>query len=329
MSPNGVTILRSPHRRLAKTVASGVVAESYDRARLFDLAPRAVVGLDGMELLLHELLHRTDCAIARGAPADAGGMRRARRLLHADPKVGQPATILDVPRAWVALDLDGLPLPQAVSPLDLPACAAAVLPLLPQAFHGAACIVQATASHGIKPGARLRLWYWLSRPLTGIECRRWLRCAPVDRSVLGASQIIYTAAPLILNGADPIARRLARLQGAAEVLPPEPAELAEPSTPVASYPAVPRSSVLTGNYAIMAMARAAARIMQASEGDRHATAVSQAFALSRLLPAGVVEASELEGLISAAIVQAGKSPEEGRSIAAWAISRRLVAGGSA
>jgi hypothetical protein len=37
------------------------------------------------------------------------------------------------------------------------------------AFHGARCIAQATASHGIKPGCRVRLWYWLDRPTTGGE----------------------------------------------------------------------------------------------------------------------------------------------------------------
>ena len=73
--------------------------------------------------------------------------------------------------------------------------------LLPPTFTGAACIVQATASHGIKPGARLRLWFWCDRSLSGAECKRWLGKVPVDHSVFGAAQPIYTAAPVFADGA--------------------------------------------------------------------------------------------------------------------------------
>ena len=42
---------------------------------------------------------------------------------------------------------------------------------LPSAFAEAEGIVQASAGHGIKPDIRLRLWFWLDRPITGAEAK--------------------------------------------------------------------------------------------------------------------------------------------------------------
>ena len=72
---------------------------------------------------------------------------------------------------------------------------------LPEEFWTADCIVQATAGHGIKPGMRLRLWFWLSRPLGRGELDRWFANSPVDRSVFRTVQAIYTAAPVFENDA--------------------------------------------------------------------------------------------------------------------------------
>ncbi|MCK8788241.1 hypothetical protein M0638_28220, partial [Roseomonas sp. NAR14] len=112
--------------------------------------------------LLHDLAGRRSCAIVRGAIADPARTRGVRRLVHADPKTGDAPTLRDVPRAWIALDLDGMPLPAGTDPRDLAACGAIARATLPAAFREAACLVGATASHGLKSGARLRLWARLS-----------------------------------------------------------------------------------------------------------------------------------------------------------------------
>src|SRR6516165_1593984 len=68
---------------------------------------------------------------------------------------------------------------------------------------------------GIAPGIRLRLWFWLARATTGAELRRWLQGVPVDHSIFGAAQPIYTAAPLFCAGAaDPLKERLSMVPGA-------------------------------------------------------------------------------------------------------------------
>ena len=135
-------------------------------------------------------------------------MRGVRRLLRGDPLVGDAPTLREVPRRWLALDLDSVPLPPGLDPRDLAACARAVLPLLPAPFRRAAVVAAATASHGIKPGARLRLWFWCDRLLTCAECKRWLAGAPVDAAVFAPAQPIYCASPLVMGRPDHIPRRV-------------------------------------------------------------------------------------------------------------------------
>jgi hypothetical protein len=62
--------------------------------------------------------------------------------------------------------------------------------------------------------------------------------------------------------------------------------------------------------------------MRAPAGERHATAVNQACALARLLQAGAPSCAkaEVQRLIAGALVRAGKTAQEGHSIAAWALA---------
>jgi hypothetical protein len=126
-----------------------------------------------------------------------------------------------VPRRWVALDFDGVSKPDWIDPADLLGCACVAIRTLPIEFRQATFIVQATACHGLKPGIRIRLWGWMSRPVYGAELKYWLRSAPVDRAVFGAAQVIYTAAPLFLPGAfDPLPARIDVIPGKGQVIVP-------------------------------------------------------------------------------------------------------------
>lgn len=217
-----------------------------------------------------------------------------------------------------------MPLPHATDPHDLAVCAAAAIALLPAAFSGVACVVQATASHAIKPGARLRLWFWCDQALTGAECKRWLVGVPVDHAVFGAAQPIYTAAPVFAAGiVDHLPHRLALLDGTAQVATPGPAALAPPcrrSTPVLPL-AAGRS-----RYALAALSRSVAEVASAAEGDRHATAKSAAWSLARLVRAGLLTEAEVKRTIGSAIAAAGKDASEGADIVAWAIAHRSDGG---
>lgn len=321
LAPNAMTLTRARGRRLCKLrhVDGGV--QDYDLAKHLDLSTVEAPDLDALHRLLLDLLARRDTCALRGAIADPTRVYGVRRLLHPDPESGDRATLLDVPRAWLALDLDGLPLPAGIDPHDLVACGTVARLALPEPFHHAACIIAATAGHGFKPGARLRLWCFLSRPTMGAELKRWLGNAPVDRALFSAAQPIYTAAPLFIGMKDPLPARLVRLDGAARVVVPSAAELAPPARPRVPSISSPPASRGRG-YGATALARAAMRISTAPVDSRHATALAEAWSLGRLVAAGHLTDAEVRHVVEAALQRAGKPPGEGGAIAAWAVSRR-------
>ena len=315
-----VTVLRATGRRLAKLWTPDGQCAGYDRARTFTMHPFSLDGLDALARLLTRLRDRPDCCIVRAEPLDPGRTAAQRRLLYADHATGELPTVRERARYWLALDLDNVPRPPGVPVTSLPECAAAALAGLPSAFTGARCIVQATAGHGMKPGIRLRLWFWCSRALTGPELKRWLRGTLADPSVFGAVQPIYTAAPLFAPGCtDPLPERMALLDGAALVLPPSAAALA----PARSTPRPSASAAVyvgTGAaYARAALVRAVARIT--GGGPRHPAIVSEARSLARLIPAGLLTEGELRAVLEAAAVQAGKDDmAEVHACIAWGLA---------
>lgn len=325
VNPHALTLATAHGRRLCKTWNKDGHVEGYASAQFFDLNTILVLTLAFLETLLRDLIQRRNTCVLRGAIIDPQKAQGQRRLLHPDPKTGDPPTLREASRAWVALDIDGLPLPAGVDPRDLEACALVVRSVLPQAFHGVACVVTATASHGIKPGARLRPWFLLDRPLSKIELQRWLMDIPVDRSIFGAVQPIYTAGPRFLGMLDPLPHRLIALPGTERVVTPPPAVLMPPprathhdALNVASTPEA-RST----QYGKVALTRAVNAVLQAGEGNRHPTAVAEAWSLTRLVGQGLLSASEVSRAIEGALRLAGKPAGEGTQIVAWALRQRL------
>jgi hypothetical protein len=241
-----------------------------------------------------------------------------RRLAYRCKKTGDAPTLQDAAHSWVALDLDEVERPDAIAADDLPGCALAAVQRLPVAFRATAGIVQATASHGIKPGSRVRLWYWLSRPTTAAELKRWLRGA-VDDCTFRTVQPIYTSAPVFGPGVrDHLPVRVALLPGDDAVVVPSSAGLAPPSP----RPAPPRPAPNTpgsGRYASRALAGAAVRVKTAPIGNRHATILSEARGLARFIAAGLLTERDVVGTLEAAGQQAGKPVDEIESIIAWAM----------
>jgi hypothetical protein len=316
--PNALTLARcAPSLVLAKTWRSDGSCESYNLARRVDLAEVVARDLGELHHLLTRLLDKPRVCVLRGAIADPARVRGVRRLVHPDPATSEQPTLRDVPRGWAALDLDDIPLPPQVDVRDLAACGDAALGLLPKGFHGVAHIIAATASHGVKQGARLRLWFLLHRPTTGTELRRWLRDAPVDHAVFGPAQVIFTARPRFIGMDDPVPNRLLLRHGTDAVQVPPPLALAPLPRPPAPPP--PRADHGAG-YAARALADAAARIMTAPVSTRHWTAVGQAKRLSRLVARGIIADREVVELVEVALERAGKSRAEGRAIAQWALN---------
>lgn len=229
MTADTITVIRARgKRRLAKTIrADGSIAD-YDRAFLYDLAAHPVADLDDIARLLRRLLPRPDLCAVFGGIADPACTRGVRRLAYPDPDTGDQPTLCAVPHRWTALDLDGIERPELIPAADLVDCANLAIDRLPDAFRGARCIVQATSSHGIKPGCRLRLWYWLSRPATGDELAIWLRDCPADPCTFRPAQPIYTSSPLFIGRADHLPRRLVEIPGPLCVAVPPPEALRPP-----------------------------------------------------------------------------------------------------
>jgi hypothetical protein len=325
VSGDTVTIIRSRGRRLAKLIRGDGRIDGYEDARTFDLHELQVAGLAELAALLQRQECRSDCAIVRGGIADPERARRVRRLVHQDPVTGDVPTLVERPRQYLPLDFDGVPLPEGTDPHDLAACAAAAVAMLPPAFQGAQHIVAATGSHTLKPGARLRLWFWLDRAVGRAELEVWLRKAPVDRALFRPAQLIYTAAPIFPTGrADPLPRRTLLIPGRSLVQVPSLAAL----TPAPRRPALAPTAKTAGgnNYARTALTRATANVASAAVDCRHATAVSEAWGLARLVLAGLLTESEVKASIGWAIEHAGKTREEGEAIAAWAIAHRTSTG---
>lgn len=321
---DSITILRAHSRRLAKLILPDGTIEGYDHARTFDLIPHPVTGLGDVFNLLSRLVHRHDCAVVRGEPCGPVGSRGVRRLLFADAKTGDAATLREAPRRWLALDMEGIPLPANVPASDLSACAALALTTLPSPFAGADCIVQASGSHGFKPDLRLRLWFWCDRALSGAELRRWLHGTPADPSVFSGAQVIYTAAPVILCGRpDPLPVRLLRLTGGGDLRCPSPAALAPPPRPPAHSVTV--NSRGASAYARAALVGAARRILSADK--RHPCILGEARGLARLVFAGVLSEPDMRRTLHAAAACRGKPADEVEAVIAWALdnsSRGIV-----
>jgi hypothetical protein len=317
-TPDTLTVIRARGRRLAKLIRADGTVEGYDDAKHFDLFTVLVQDLAALHRLLGHLLHRPDCAVVRGEVANPDQVRRVRRLLHPDPKTGEAPTIREAPRVWLAIDVEGVQRPASVPAADLSACAAEAVGRLPDAFHNMRCIVQASGSHCIKPDIRLRLWYWLSRPATGEELKRWFRGAPADPSVFGAAQVIFTAAPIIADGAfDPLPVRLAMLPGAQTVQVPSPTPV--PDRPCPTAPPLRLAGRLSADrYVRGALVRAADRIMRAEL--RHPAILAECRGLARFVRAGLLTESDLRAVIGRAAQAVGKDDEaEIASCVAWGL----------
>jgi len=319
-APGGcaVTVALAHGAVLAKTWHADGTATPYGNARTVTLHPYPVADLAALADLLRHLLPMPRACILRGATVTGERMERVRRLLHPDRETGDAPTLREVPRRWVAVDLDDLPLPPGTDPRDLAACGAAVRRFLPHAFRDAAAIIGATASHGIKPDARLRWWAWLSRPVTGAELERWFAGCPVDLSTFRPVQPIYTARPLFAPGiADPLPERLALLPGAREVVAVPPAALLRPVRVVA--PMTPRRTP-EGKGGAGGLDHARRAIAAAPVRSRHDTAKRMAAFLAHLARDGELTHAEAVRAIADGIEAAGKERAEGEALARWALA---------
>ena len=322
---DALTVLRCARGlHLAKVITSTEIVP-YSQCRTFDAWTRSISGLTDLHDLLTDLVVAPRCCVVRGELIAGAEARQIRRLIYPDPETGDVPTLRDAPREWLALDMEGVERPADVPAADLRLCAEMATARLPIAFRIASHIVQATAGHGIKAGVRCRLWYWLSRPTTGTELRRWLKGTPADPSIFSSGQPIFTAAPVFTDGiVDHLPERLLSIAGLPMVEVPSQETLAPPLSPP-PRPLPEPGSDRAQRYAIGALRAAAIAVATAPTDSRHVTCRSQSRGLARLVDAGLLAGSDVIRVMDEALVQAGKSPGEGAKVATWALAHPSTA----
>lgn len=223
------------------------------------------------------LLEQESCAcIVRGQP-------RADRIRRTH--VGQDAYLSDQAHYWLALDLDSVrgDLPAGDFAADPAKWAGWARDQLPEAWRQAAVWWQATGSAGLKPGIRLRLVFWLDRPLLSPQAKALVRALPLpaDLALYTPSQPHYTARPLFSGVPDPLAGR-------------------------------PRSGLLPGLPQVLLedgpdLSQALAQLARTKEGDRRNALNRLAFSLART--SDTPEDKLEQGLVQAAIKAGLPEPE--------------------
>lgn len=196
-----LTFLQSNGTVASKTHTPGGVTAYEASAGPFSVVRVAVES--PQQLLATLQVCPANTFLVRGAPMppDAVSIPYRRSKQHGV----EPPTLAPEAHAVLPVDFDGSD--PTVDGSDLAACAAHARASLPPAFHSAGCWAQATSSAGVKPGARVRLWFWCSRAVSDAEAKAWLEHSGADLAIYRPAQPIYVAPPSFQSVADPFAGR--------------------------------------------------------------------------------------------------------------------------
>ena len=208
-----MTVLLARSGVMTKTIKDGVVIRGYSGGRFYRVRYADVAGFADMVRVLEKASGIPEACIIRGDRLPTADPANCRRLSN-KAEHGDAVTFAPAPRQWLGIDVDNCPEPAGLDFAREPEEGIEhVVGLLPDEFADACCWWQATSSGGIKPGINCRLWFWLSRAIDDAECKGWLQHAPADRALYNPVQPHYVAAPIILSGPDPMARRQGMRQG--------------------------------------------------------------------------------------------------------------------
>src|SRR4051794_20791860 len=178
-SADSITVLRcDPDKRATKLIrncATGIAVDGFDAGTWFSVEQVQVDGIESVAEVLEDASADPRACVIRGEPLPETNPSRCRRLLH-EQEDGTAPTFRDEPRRFVPLDFDTVEWPPrgreyawdwtdgALSGLYLRS-------LLPAEFHRVSFWWSFTASAGFKPGLRMRLAFWLDRPVSGEELK--------------------------------------------------------------------------------------------------------------------------------------------------------------
>jgi hypothetical protein len=330
---------------LAKQIAVGAVyseVKDFDDAYLYEACGLDVSTPERLLNTITFLQNKPHMCLVFGALSDdalptwahASMQRLKKDQFDKKGQLRSKATIIDVKKIWLAIDLDGLPLPLGVNTLRQQAEYARSR--LPPEFRNAWCIVTATGTYGINPkGVHLRFWFWLDKPLSCKEKTRWLDKNPfIDPSIYKSeNQPIYTSAPTFLG--DPLLddpmfgiSRVITLDGDACVVTPH-AERLKP-TPPRPYQASSfhiDHAAKDSSYGLSTLGQALYLIYNAPNKltrPRHEWIRIACQMVAHPIILGLLNAnSALEQLIVAS-VSIGKEEQETRNLFDWALRAKAA-----
>lgn len=290
-APEDFVIATAHGRLLTKQIRrlrNGTIhTTNYDHATVFSYRSVRLTGLAHLYRLLLQLERDNHSASVRGGPLVGVSLDNAARRSKTDGR--RTATLGDVPRSYLAIDIDGLD-GSAEWWLDLPATLDRVRQVLPPEFRQATAIIQfsSMASPKVKPGISLHLWFWLTTPLTCAELLRTFKPWPkIDRSPFTPATPVYTARPIFKGMDDPLPVRTMLIEGSCasvdvQVLPlPVPQPVAKPSMPILDSEWGPRPA-----YARVALDGACANIATAPNGKQHTTLFAASAGIGGLVSSG-------------------------------------------
>lgn len=203
---NIVTVARALHgKRLNKTIYADGTSKPYDNAFRFKYFSIEVEDLLGLCELVQVLLHKPQSCLIRGIAID-DSISNQRRLLYYDKKTNTEPTIIEQPLNWYALDIDGV----GVCTGDLKVDTRYVL--LALGLQDVTCFSIPSASYGLKPGIRIRLFLWNDERITCLALKKHFTQI-VDPALFHPIQPIYTARPTFVNRSDPCVKLLAWIPG--------------------------------------------------------------------------------------------------------------------
>ncbi len=155
-----------------------------------------------------------DAFLIRGKPiGDAQSIPYRRTKAHGS----EPPTLEAEAHRVIPVDWDGK---DAAPMRDLEAAARAVRAQLPSPYAQAECIAQATSSAGVKPGMRVRLWFYADRLVSDLEAKATFDgVGCVDLGIYQPHQPVYVATPRFQGMPDPLSARWLLLEGEPLVLP--------------------------------------------------------------------------------------------------------------
>lgn len=197
----------------------------FGKAKWFIVEQTEVTDIRSLSSLLCELEIDFKRQVIRGEPLPKVDLSKpVRRLKHADPADKLAPYFRSAPEGirWFCIDIDHLLLPPRLrrKPRNNQAVVRYAISQLPECFHDVTCHWQFSSAYMVTDhdNARIHLWFWLNRPVTDAEAKRWAQqinaeSKLIDASLYQAVQPHYTAAPIFSDGMkDPLVKRSGLLE---------------------------------------------------------------------------------------------------------------------